>query len=135
MIHEAPNTSSHIVSKSISSCGGQTTYRGMVKVEKQAHGCKSYVQCDSLILDGQSRADAYPYIESKQSDVAIAHEATVSKINDEQIFYLMSRGLDKNAARLLVVNGFIEPFVTQLPMEFAIEMNRLVQLEMEKSHE
>ena len=135
VIHQAPGTNSHIVSKSISSCGGQTTYRGMVKVEKQAHGCKSYVQCDSLILDQQSRADAYPYIESQQSDVAVAHEATVSKINDEQVFYLMSRGLDKNAARLLVVNGFIEPFVTQLPMEFAIEMNRLVQLEMEKSHE
>lgn len=133
VIHQAPRTNSHIVSKSISSHGGRTSYRGMVKIEEQATECKSFVQCDSLILDAQSRADAYPFIESKQPNAAVAHEASVSKINDEQIFYLMSRGLDKNAARMLIVNGFIEPFVKELPMEFAIEMNRLVELEIEKS--
>lgn len=132
-IHEAPHTSSRIISKSISSKGGRASYRGTVKVVKDAEHCKSYVQCDALILDDSSRSDTYPYIDISEDDVEIGHEATVSKIGDDQLFYLMSRGLDSNAARTMIVNGFIEPFVKQLPMEFAVEMNRLIELEMEGS--
>ena len=132
-IHEAPNTSSRIVSKSISARGGRASYRGAVKVAQGAENCKSYVQCDALILDDSSRSDTYPYIDINEDNVEIGHEATVSKIGDDQLFYLMSRGLDSNAARTLIVNGFIEPFVKQLPMEFAVEMNRLIELEMEGS--
>ncbi len=131
VIHQAPQTHSRIISKSISSRGGRSSYRGMVKVIQEAENCKSYVQCNALILDEQSRADAYPYINVAANNIDIGHEATVSKLNDEQLFYLMSRGLNANTARTMIVNGFIEPFVKQLPMEFAVEMNRLIELEME----
>ncbi len=132
-IHEAPNTHSRIISKSISGNGGRGSYRGVVKVAAGAEQCKSYVQCDALILDDKSRSDTYPYIDINESNVDIGHEASVSRIGDDQLFYLMSRGLDQNAARTMIVNGFIEPFVKQLPMEFAVEMNRLIELEMEGS--
>lgn len=132
-IHLAPNTSSRIISKSISSKGGRASYRGKVKVIEGAENCKSYVQCDALILDDSSRSDTYPFIDINEDNVEIGHEATVSKIGDDQLFYLMSRGLDSNTARTMIVNGFIEPFVKQLPMEFAVEMNRLIELEMEGS--
>lgn len=132
-IHLAPNTSSRIISKSISGNGGRSSYRGVVKVAAGAHGCKSYVQCDALILDDRSRSDTYPFIDISDNAVDIGHEASVSRIGDDQLFYLMSRGLDQNTARNMIVNGFIEPFVKQLPMEFAVEMNRLIELEMEGS--
>ncbi len=131
--HEAPNTSSRIISKSISSKGGRASYRGAVKVLPGASGCKSFVQCDALLIDPQSRTDTYPYIDINESDVDIGHEASVSKIGEDQLFYMMSRGIDSNTARNLIVNGFIEPLVKALPMEFAIEMNRLIELEMEGS--
>lgn len=132
-IHEAPNTSSRIISKSISKNGGCSSYRGAIKVKQGATNSSSYVQCDALILDDQSRSDAYPYIDVKEDDVNIGHEATVSNINNEKLFYLMSRGLTSNEARTLIVNGFISPLVKTLPMEFAVEMNRLIELEMEES--
>ncbi len=132
-IHLASNTSSKIISKSISKNGGTCTYRGMIKVAKGAKNCKSHVQCDSLILDKKSEADAYPYIDVQESNVDIGHEARISKVGDEQIFYLMSRGITQQEAQTLVVNGFVEPFVKELPMEYAIEMNRLIELEMEDS--
>lgn len=131
--HLASNTSSRIVSKSISSKGGRSSYRGMVKIAKGAEGCKSFVQCDALILDEHSRSDTYPYIDINENDVEMGHEATVSKIGDDQLFYLQSRGIESNMARTLIVNGFIEPFVKELPMEYAVEMNRLIELEMEGS--
>jgi len=131
--HEAPNTSSKILSKSISSNGGQSSYRGAVVIAKGAKNCKSFVQCDALMLDGKSRSDTYPYVEINQPDVDIGHEASVSKVGDEQLFYLMSRGLSETDARTLVVNGFIEPFIKELPMEYALEMNRLIEMEMEGS--
>jgi Fe-S cluster assembly protein SufB len=131
-IHLASNTSSRIISKSISKNGGVSNYRGLVKVAKGAKNCKSYVQCDALILDKKSKADAYPVIEVNESNVDVAHEARISKIADEQLFYLMSRGISRQNAQSLIVNGFIEPFVSELPMEYAIEMNRLIELEMEE---
>lgn len=131
--HEAPNTSSRIISKSISSKGGRSSYRGAVKVLPGAVNCKSFVQCDALLIDDASRTDTYPYIDIQEADVDIGHEASVSKISDDQLFYMMSRGIDSNTARNLIVNGFIEPLVKALPMEFAIEMNRLIELEMEGS--
>ena len=131
--HEAPNTSSKIVSKSISSNGGRSSYRGAVKVLAGAENCKSFVQCDALLLDDKSRSDTYPYVEVREPDVDIGHEASVAKIGDEQIFYLMSRGLSDSEARTMVVNGFIEPFIKELPMEYALEMNRLIAMEMEGS--
>lgn len=130
IIHQAPHTSSKIISKSLSSNGGRSSYRGLIKVLPEATNCKSYVQCDALLLDDQSRADAYPHIDVHNDMVNVGHEATVSKIDDNQLFYLMSRGLNAQAARTMIVNGFVEPFVKQLPMEFAIEMNRLIELEM-----
>jgi Fe-S cluster assembly protein SufB len=130
-IHLAPHTSSRIISKSISSRGGQANYRGLVKVINGAHNTKSYVQCNTLIMDAHSRADAYPHIDINESNSEIGHEATVSRIGDDQLFYLTSRGIDATAARTLIVNGFIEPFVKELPMEFAVEMNRLIELEIE----
>jgi len=131
-IHLASNTSSRIISKSISKNGGVSNYRGLFKVAKGAKNCKSYVQCDALILDKKSKADAYPVIEVNESNVDVAHEARISKIADEQLFYLMSRGISRQNAQSLIVNGFIEPFVSELPMEYAIEMNRLIELEMEE---
>lgn len=131
IIHEASNTTSRIVSKSISSKGGCCSYRGLVKVTKQAQDCKSFVQCDSLIIDAASQAHAHPRIDVSNNSATVGHEASVSKINDDQLFYITSRGIDAVAARTMIVNGFIEPFVKELPMEFAVEMNRLIELEME----
>ena len=133
IIHLAPNTTSNIVSKSISKDGGRASYRGLLKVITGAHGVKSKVQCDALILDDYSRSDAYPTIEVREDRVDIGHEASVSKINDEQLFYLQSRGLSEQAARSMIVNGFIDAFVKELPMEYAIEINRLIAMEMEGS--
>lgn len=132
-IHFAPHTSSKITSKSISKGGGRTSYRGLLKVYKGAGDVKSNVVCDALLLDPSSRSDTYPYIEIDEDDVTIGHEASVSKVGEEQLFYLMSRGLSQEAATTMVVSGFIEPLVKELPMEYAIEMNRLIQLQMEGS--
>lgn len=133
MVHFAPNTSSKITSKSISKAGGRASYRGLLKVYKGAKGVKSNVVCDALLLDPQSRSDTYPYIEIDEDDVTIGHEASVSKVGEEQLFYLMSRGLSEEEATTMVVSGFIEPLVKELPMEYAVEMNRLIQLQMEGS--
>ncbi len=133
MVHAAPHTTSTIISKSISKNGGRATYRGLVKVHKGCHDVKSNVRCDALLLDENSRTDTYPYIEIEEDRVSIAHEATVSKVSDEQLFYLRSRGLSDSEATTMIVNGFIEPIIKELPMEYAVEMNRLIQLEMEGS--
>lgn len=133
VIHTAPNTTSRITSKSISKDGGRASYRGLVKIDPSADNCKVSVECDALILDENSRSDTYPTMEIKNKNVVIEHEARVSKVAEEQIFYLTSRGLSEDEARLLIVNGFINPFVKELPMEYAIELNRLIQLEMEGS--
>ena len=133
MVHAAPETTSKIVSKSISKDGGITTYRGLVRVEEGAHGCKSHVQCDALILDEDSESRTLPYMEVGERDAQIGHEATVSKIADEQLFYLMSRGLSQEQAMGMVVNGFIEPVTRTLPMEYAVEWSRLIELQMEGS--
>jgi Fe-S cluster assembly protein SufB len=132
-VHCAPNTSSKIISKSISKDGGRAGYRGLVKVVKGATNCRSTVNCDALILDEESRSDTYPYMEIEEDKVTIGHEATVSKIGDEQIFYLTSRGIPEEEAAAMIVAGFIEPIVKELPMEYAVEMNRLIQLQMEGS--
>ncbi len=133
MVHAASETTSTIVSKSVSMDGGRTSYRGLVKVDEGAHGVRSHVQCDALILDSESRSDTYPYLEVAEHDARIGHEATVSKVGDDQLFYLMSRGLSAEQAMGMVVNGFIEPVTKTLPMEFAIELNRLIELSMEGS--
>jgi len=133
MVHFAPGTTSKIMSKSISKGGGRASYRGLLKVYKGAKGVKSNVVCDALLLDPQSRSDTYPYIEIDEQDVTIGHEASVSKVGEEQLFYLMSRGLTEEEATTMVVSGFIEPLVKELPMEYAVEMNRLIQLQMEGS--
>ena len=133
LVHEAPNTTGQIISKSISKNGGRSSYRGLVRVEPGAHNSKNNVVCDALILDPESRSDTYPYIEIAEQDVQIGHEASVSRIGEEQMFYLLSRGLTEQEASTMIVNGFIEPLVKELPMEYAIEMNRLIQLQMEGS--
>jgi Fe-S cluster assembly protein SufB len=133
VVHCAPNTSSRIISKSISKNGGRSSYRGLVKVESGAHKSKSSVVCDALILDPQSRSDTYPYLEIDEQDVTIGHEASVSRIGEEQLFYLTSRGLSEAEASTMIVNGFIEPLIKELPMEYAVEMNRLIELQMEGS--
>ncbi len=133
MMHFAPNTTSKVMSKSISKGGGRASFRGMLKVYKGAKGAKSSVVCDALLLDSKSRSDTYPTIEIDESDVTIGHEASVSKVGEEQLFYLMSRGLSEEEATTMVVSGFIEPLVKELPMEYAVEMNRLIQLQMEGS--
>jgi Fe-S cluster assembly protein SufB len=133
VIHGAPHTTSSITSKSISKSGGRASYRGLVKVYQGAQGVKSNVVCDALILDEQSRSDTYPVMEIDEEDASISHEATVSKVSDEQLFYLQSRGISEQQAMMMIVNGFIEPIVKELPMEYAVEMNRLIQLEMEGS--
>ena len=133
MIHLAPETTSQIISKSISKNGGRATYRGMVKINKGAKGAKSKVVCDALILDGASRSDTYPTNIILENDVSLEHEATVSKVGEEQLFYLMSRGLSEHEAEAMIVNGFLEPVMKQIPLEYAVEMNRLVELEMEGS--
>ncbi len=133
IIHFAPNTSSKIISKSISKGTGRSSYRGLLKVHKGAINARSNVVCDALLLNPQSRSDTYPYIEIDEEDVSIGHEASVSKVGEEQLFYLMSRGLSEEEATTMVVSGFIEPLVKELPMEYAVEMNRLIQLQMEGS--
>jgi Fe-S cluster assembly protein SufB len=133
VVHGAPHTSSVITSKSISKGGGRASYRGLLKVYKGAHGSKSNVVCDALLIDDKSRSDTYPVIEIDEDDVTIGHEASVSKVGEEQLFYLMSRGIPEDQAAGLVVAGFIEPLVKELPMEYAVELNRLVQLQMEGS--
>ena len=131
--HFAKNTSSSITSKSISKGTGRSTYRGLVKVAKGCTGVKSNVECDALLLDEHSRTDTYPYMEIDEEDVSISHEASVSKISETQLFYLQTRGLSEEQASMMIVNGFIEPIVKQLPMEYAVELNRLIELEMEGS--
>jgi Fe-S cluster assembly protein SufB len=130
IIHFAPNTSSKIISKSISKSGGRSSYRGLLKVYNGATNVNSNVVCDALLLDPESRSDTYPYIEIDEQDVNIGHEASVSKVGEEQLFYLKSRGLSDEEATTMVVSGFIEPLVKELPMEYAVEMNRLIQLQM-----
>ncbi|MFN3704788.1 MAG: Fe-S cluster assembly protein SufB [Thermoflexales bacterium] len=131
IIHAAPNTTSKIISKSISKDGGRTSYRGLLKVYRDAENSRSNVVCDALLLDEASRSDTYPYIEVDTDRVVIGHEASVSKIGEEQLFYAMSRGISEEEASTMVVSGFIEPLVKELPMEYAIEMNRLIALQME----
>jgi Fe-S cluster assembly protein SufB len=133
VVHCAPHTKSRIISKSISKNGGRSSYRGLCKVEEGATDCKSNVVCDALILDSASRSDTYPYIEVEEQDVQIEHEASVSRIGEEQLFYLMSRGLTEAEASSMIVSGFIEPLIKELPMEYAVEMNRLIELQMEGS--
>ena len=133
VVHMAPRTTSTITSKSISRGGGRASYRGLLEVGKGAEGAKSKVVCDALILDEESRSDTYPYIRIDESNVDIGHEATVSKIGEEQLFYLMSRGLSESEASAMVVSGFVEPITKELPLEYAVEMNRLIQLQMEGS--
>ena len=133
LVHAAPNTTGQIISKSISRDGGRSSYRGLVRVEKGAKGARCNVVCDALILDKESRSDTYPYIEINEQDVSVGHEASVSRIGEEQLFYLTSRGLTEAEASTMIVNGFIEPLVKELPMEYAVEMNRLIQLQMEGS--
>ncbi|NDJ51800.1 MAG: Fe-S cluster assembly protein SufB [Chloroflexi bacterium] len=133
VVHGAPNTTSKITSKSISKDGGQSSYRGLLKVYEGAENSRSNVVCDALLLDPESRSDTYPYIEIDEQDVTIGHEASVSKVGEDQLFYLMSRGLSEEQANAMIVNGFIEPLVKELPMEYALELNRLIQLQMEGS--
>ena len=131
--HAAPRTSSTIKSKSISKDGGITTYRGLVKISKRAPGCKSNVQCDALMIGKGSKSNTIPYIQVANNTAEVAHEATVGKIGDEEIFYLMSRGITKEDAIQMIVSGFIEPIAKELPLEYAVELNKLIQLEMEGS--
>ena len=133
VIHAAPHTQSVVVSKSIAKDGGRAGYRGLVKIYSGAKGSKSAVRCDALILDDQSRSDTYPTMEIDEEDVSITHEATVSKVSDEQLFYLMSRGVRGDEAMNMIVRGFVEPIVKELPLEYAVELNRLIALEMEGS--
>ena len=133
IVHAADNTSSVITSKSISKDGGTATYRGQVKVEAGVRGARNKVECDALLIDGDSTTNTYPYMDIKSDDVAIEHEAKVSKISEDQLYYLMSRGLTEEEASVMIVNGFLDPLVKQLPMEYAVELNRLIELEMEGS--
>jgi Fe-S cluster assembly protein SufB len=133
VVHAAPNTTSSIVSKSISKGTGRSTYRGLCKVHDGATGSKSNVECDALLINDTSRTDTFPYIEVEENDANIGHEATVSKIGDEQLFYLTSRGISQEEAMALIVRGFIEPIAKLLPLEYAVELNRLIELEMEGS--
>jgi len=133
VLHMAPNTSSRVISKSICRGGGLVRYRGLLHVGKGCTGVKASVRCDSIIADNISIAETVPVIDVHSSDAVIGHEATVGRISDEQLFYLMSRGIDENEAISLIVRGFIEPIVKELPLEYAVEMNRLVEMEMEDS--
>ena len=133
VVHAAPNTSSSIVSKSISKSGGRSSYRGLVQIHEGAKYARSNVECDALLLDETAKTDTYPYIEINEKTAHVGHEATVSKLNDEQIFYLMSRGLPEAEAAALIVRGFLEPVAKELPLEYAVELNRLIELEMEGS--
>ncbi len=131
MLHLAPNTSSNIVSKSVARGGGRASYRGLVQVNKGAYGSRSSVKCDALLVDTISRSDTYPYVDIREDDVTMGHEATVSKVSEDQMFYLMSRGLTEDEAMAMVVRGFVEPIAKELPMEYALELNRLIELQME----
>ena len=131
IVHVAPNTSGQIISKSVSAQGGRTGYRGLVKVEPDAENSKDFVRCDALILDEDSRSDTYPYMDIENQTAEIGHEATVSKVGEDQLFYLMSRGISETEAMSMIVNGFIEPITKELPMEYAVELTRLIQLQME----
>ncbi len=133
MVHAAPNTSSNIVSKSVARGGGRTSYRGLVQIQEGATGSKSTVKCDALLVDTISRSDTYPYVDVREDDASIGHEATVSKVGDDQLFYLMSRGMAEDEAMAMIVRGFIEPIARELPMEYALELNRLIELQMEGS--
>ncbi|MDX1995993.1 MAG: SufD family Fe-S cluster assembly protein [bacterium] len=131
--HLAPNTTSQIISKSISKDGGRASYRGLLKIVEGADNAKSNVVCDALLLDDRSRSDTYPTIEVDAKRVTMGHEASVSRVGEDQLFYLMSRGLSEDEANAMVVNGFIEPLVKELPMEYAMELNRLIQIQLEGS--
>jgi FeS assembly protein SufB len=131
MVHLAPKTSSTIVSKSVARGGGRTSYRGLVQIEEGAAGSSSSVKCDALLVDTISRSDTYPYVDVREDDVAMGHEATVSKVSEDQLFYLMSRGLNEDEAMAMIVRGFVEPIARELPMEYALELNRLIELQME----
>ena len=131
MVHAAPFTSSTIVSKSVARGGGRTSYRGLVQILEGSHGSRSTVKCDALLVDDISRSDTYPYVDVREDDVSMGHEATVSRVSEEQLFYLMSRGLSEDEAMAMIVRGFVEPIARELPMEYAIELNRLIELQME----
>ena len=131
MVHAAPHTSSSIISKSVARGGGRASYRGLVQVQEGAHHSASSVKCDALLVDTVSRSDTYPYVDVREDDVSMAHEATVSKVSDDQLFYLMSRGMGEDEAMAMIVRGFIEPIARELPMEYALELNRLIELQME----
>ena len=131
MVHCAPYTSSSIISKSVARGGGRTSYRGLVQVLEGASHSKSVVKCDALLVDQISRSDTYPYVDVREDDVSMAHEATVSKVSDDQLFYLMSRGMGEDEAMAMIVRGFVEPIAKELPMEYALELNRLIELQME----
>ncbi|HSN10533.1 MAG TPA: Fe-S cluster assembly protein SufB, partial [Propionibacteriaceae bacterium] len=131
MVHAAPFTSSSIISKSVSRGGGRTSYRGLIQVDPNAHHSACTVKCDALLVDTVSRSDTYPYVDVRTDDVSMAHEATVSKVSDDQLFYLMSRGMGEDEAMAMIVRGFVEPIARELPMEYALELNRLIELQME----
>ena len=130
MVHAASDTSSQVVSKSVSKDGGRATFRGLIQIPQGSKRAKSRVVCDSLILDGDSRCDTYPHIDVREREAQVGHEASVSKIEDEQLFYLMSRGLTESEASEMIVSGFVEPLVKELPMCYARQLNRLIQLQM-----
>ena len=131
MVHCAPNTSSQIISKSVARAGGRTSYRGLVQVQEGAAHSKSTVKCDALLVDTVSRSDTYPYVDIREYDVEMGHEASVSKISEDQLFYLMSRGMTEDEAAATIVRGFVEPIARELPMEYALELNRLIELQMQ----
>ena len=131
MVHAAPDTSSSIISKSVARGGGRTSYRGLVQIQEGATGSKSTVRCDALLVDTISRSDTYPYVDVREDDVQMGHEATVSKVSEDQLFYLMSRGMTEEEAMAMIVRGFVEPIDRELPMEYALELNRLIELQME----
>ena len=131
MVHAAPHTSSSIISKSVARSGGRSSYRGLVQVQEGAHHSASSVKCDALLVDTISRSDTYPYVDVREDDVSMAHEATVSKVSEDQLFYLMSRGMGEDEAMAMIVRGFVEPIARELPMEYALELNRLIELQME----
>ncbi|MDQ3707508.1 MAG: Fe-S cluster assembly protein SufB [Chloroflexota bacterium] len=133
MVHKAPHTTSNVVSKSISKGTGRATYRGLLEVAEDAHHCKSNVKCDALLLDEDARSDTYPTINIANNSTTVQHEATVSKVGEDQLFYLMSRGISENEATAMVVNGFVEPITKEIPLEYAVELNRLIELQMEGS--
>jgi Fe-S cluster assembly protein SufB len=133
MVHAAPRTSSQIISKSVARGGGRTSYRGLVQIHEGANQSKSTVKCDALLVDTVSRSDTYPYVDVREDDASIGHEASVSKVGEDQLFYLMSRGMAEDEAMAMIVRGFVEPIARELPMEYALELNRLIELQMEGS--